>query len=98
MFRNLSYNSSEDLVLDDDLTDLLPSIEEANVISQELDMMMDFETVITTPSSRGELKGRKAVRVRKDFRFQTQMSLICHQEIVYGECLGNVYKSVVFRK
>ena len=58
----LTFDLAEDLIMEDDLGDLLPRIEEANTISEALDMHRTFETVITTPSSRGELKGHKAVR------------------------------------
>ena len=49
------------MILMDDLADLLQEIEEANIISEKLDMKKTFETVTTTAASRGEIRGPKAV-------------------------------------
>lgn len=49
------------MLLQEDIADMLPGIEEANAISAELDKKKKFEMVMVSPEARGELKGRKQV-------------------------------------
>ncbi|EDV28301.1 uncharacterized protein TRIADDRAFT_53800 [Trichoplax adhaerens] len=53
-----SEKSREQLLLREELIELLPMVEEANAISQELDRKVDFEIVILSPEARGLSKGR----------------------------------------
>ncbi|XP_041372207.1 kinesin-like protein KIF28P [Gigantopelta aegis] len=54
----------DDALLQEDITEILPAVEEANSISDELDKKMKFEIMIVSPEARGELKGRTEVMVR----------------------------------
>ena len=49
------------MLLQADVKDMLPAVEEANAISAELDKKKKFEMVMVTPEARGELEGRKKV-------------------------------------
>lgn len=42
---------------------MLPAVEEANAISEELDKKRRFEIMIVSPEARGELSGRTEVRI-----------------------------------
>ena len=53
--------SVEDMLLDEDLVDMVPAVEEANSISEELDKKKKFELVIVPGVARGDLNGRKLV-------------------------------------
>ncbi|KAK3106540.1 hypothetical protein FSP39_022244 [Pinctada imbricata] len=55
--------SRDDALLQDDLMEMMPAIEEANSISQALDKKMKFELAIVSPEARGELTGRTEVMV-----------------------------------
>lgn len=44
--------------------ELMPAVEQANSISEELDKKMKFEMMIVSPEARGELKGRTEVSCR----------------------------------
>ncbi|XP_052091437.1 kinesin-like protein KIF28 [Mytilus californianus] len=56
--------SREDVLLQEDLLEMLPAVEEANAISEELDKKRKFEIMIVSPEARGELSGRTEVMVR----------------------------------
>ncbi|XP_064610663.1 kinesin-like protein KIF28 isoform X2 [Liolophura sinensis] len=56
--------SKEDALLKDDMLELIPAIEEANSISEELDKKMKFELMVVSPEARGEIHGRTEVMVR----------------------------------
>ena len=49
------------MLLQEDLVDMVPAVEEANAISEELDKKKKFELVIVPGASRGEVGGRKLV-------------------------------------
>lgn len=54
---------TEDALLKDDMLELIPAIEEANSISEELDKKMKFELMVVSPEARGEIHGRTEVCV-----------------------------------
>ncbi|KAL5010885.1 hypothetical protein ScPMuIL_013190 [Solemya velum] len=56
--------SRDDALLQEDMLELMPAVEEANSISEELDKKLKFELMIVSPEARGELKGRTEVMVR----------------------------------
>ena len=43
--------------------EMLPAVEEANSISEELDKKKKFELMLVSPEARGQLTGRTEVRV-----------------------------------
>ena len=45
---------------------MLPAVEEANSISEELNRKKKFEVMLVSPEARGELKGRTKVRASAD--------------------------------
>lgn len=51
------------MLLKEDVLEILPAIEEANSISEEMDKKMTFEAVMVPAESRGQLSGREEVRV-----------------------------------
>lgn len=52
------------MLLEEDLIDMVPAVEEANSISEELDKKKKFELVIIPGLARGDINGRKMVRAR----------------------------------
>ena len=42
--------------------EILPAVEEANSISEELDKKKKFEVVLVSPEARGEIGGRMQVK------------------------------------
>ncbi|XP_064643927.1 kinesin-like protein KIF28 isoform X2 [Lineus longissimus] len=56
--------SKEEMLLQEDLVEMLPAVEEANAISVELDKRKKFEVMIVSPEARGDLKGRSEVFVK----------------------------------
>ncbi|XP_006815172.1 kinesin-like protein KIF28 [Saccoglossus kowalevskii] len=56
--------SDEDLLLQEDLVDMLPAVEEANAISEELDRKVKFEIVVISAKARGLTSGRTEVCVK----------------------------------
>ncbi|KAK3784099.1 hypothetical protein RRG08_066087, partial [Elysia crispata] len=61
---DLNAKTKEDAMLQEDIVELMPAIENANSISEDLDKKMKFELMVVSPEARGELKGRKLVMVR----------------------------------
>lgn len=59
-----SNKSKDELLLQEDIADILPGIEEANSISAELDKKKKFEMVMVSPEARGEVTGRTEIYVR----------------------------------
>ena len=53
----------EDVLLQEDLLEMLPAVEEANSISEELDKKRKFDIMIVSPEARGELTGRTEVNI-----------------------------------
>nr|XP_022323498.1 kinesin-like protein KIF28P isoform X1 [Crassostrea virginica] len=56
--------SREDALLQEDMLEIMPAVEEANAISQELDKKMKFESMVVSPEARGELSGRTEVMIK----------------------------------
>ncbi|XP_059144638.1 kinesin-like protein KIF28P isoform X3 [Physella acuta] len=62
---DISANKSTDeALLQEDVLDLMPAIENANSISEDLDKKMKFELMVVSPEARGELAGRTQVMIR----------------------------------
>ncbi|KAI8767400.1 kinesin protein KIF28P [Biomphalaria glabrata] len=59
-----SNKSQEEALLQEDVLDLMPAIDNANSISEDLDKKMKFELMIVSPEARGELTGRTEVMIR----------------------------------
>ncbi|CAB3985233.1 kinesin KIF28P [Paramuricea clavata] len=53
--------SKDELLIQEDLLDILPMVEEANAISQELDRKVKFEACVLSPKSRGLVSGHPEV-------------------------------------
>lgn len=53
----------DEALLQEDVVDLMPAIENANSISEDLDKKMKFELMVVSPEARGELTGRTQVIV-----------------------------------
>ncbi|XP_046350118.2 kinesin-like protein KIF28P isoform X2 [Haliotis rufescens] len=56
--------SKEDLLLQEDLIQLLPMVNEANAMSEELDKKVKFEIALVSPQARGLQHGRTEVNVK----------------------------------
>ena len=52
---------TEDLLLQEDLVEMIPALEEANAISEELDKKVKFEIVVLSAKARGLTSGRTEV-------------------------------------
>ena len=52
---------SEDLLLQEDLIELLPMVNEANAMSEELDKKVKYELALISPQGRGLKEGRTEV-------------------------------------
>jgi len=61
---NQENKSKDDMLLQEDLIEMLPAVQEANSISEELDRKRKFEVILVSPEARGELKGRTKVFVK----------------------------------
>ena len=49
------------MLLHEDLVEMIPAVEEANAISEELDQKVKFELVVMSPKARGLAHGRTEV-------------------------------------
>ncbi|KAK7109967.1 hypothetical protein V1264_013913 [Littorina saxatilis] len=56
--------SKEDLLLQEDLIELLPMVNEANAMSEELDKKVKYELALISPQARGLKEGRTEVMVK----------------------------------
>ncbi|XP_041460234.1 kinesin-like protein KIF28P isoform X3 [Lytechinus variegatus] len=63
-FDMSSKKSGEDLLLQEELVEMIPMVEEANAISEELDRKVKFEIVVMSPKARGLSHGRTEVCVK----------------------------------
>ncbi|XP_033105762.1 kinesin-like protein KIF28P [Anneissia japonica] len=63
-FDMSSKQSVEEMILQEDLIDLMPAVEEANAISEDLDRKVKFEIVVVSPKARGLTHGRTEVCVK----------------------------------
>lgn len=61
---NMENKSRDETLLQEDIMELMPAVEQANSISEDLDKKMRFELMVVSPEARGELKGRTEVMVR----------------------------------
>jgi len=52
----------DDAILQQDLIEIMPGVEEANSISEAMEKGRRFDLVIVAPEARGELSGRTEVR------------------------------------
>ncbi|KAL4229280.1 hypothetical protein ACF0H5_012320 [Mactra antiquata] len=59
-----SNKSRDDAILQQNLIETMPGVEEANSISQALDKRKRFDMIIVSPEARGELSGRTEVMVK----------------------------------
>ncbi len=60
---NIDHAASTDVaLLQEDLCDVMPAVEEANSISEELDKRVKFEIVLIAPQLLGKMKGKAEVR------------------------------------
>ena len=50
-----------EMLLKEDVMEILPAVEEANSISEEMDKKVTFEAVIVSPEARGVINGRPEV-------------------------------------
>ncbi|XP_076455652.1 kinesin-like protein KIF28 isoform X2 [Babylonia areolata] len=61
---NMENKSRDETLLQEDIMELMPAIEQANSISEDLDKKMKFDLMVVSPEARGELKGRTEVMIR----------------------------------
>ncbi|KAL8616438.1 hypothetical protein ACOMHN_041041 [Nucella lapillus] len=61
---NMENKSRDETLLQEDIMELMPAVEQANSISEDLDKKMRFELMVVSPEARGELKGRTEVMMR----------------------------------
>ena len=54
---------ADEMLLQEDLMEMMPAVEEANSISEELDKKKKFELMLVSPEARGELHGRTKVTI-----------------------------------
>ena len=55
---------ADDALLQQNLIEVLPAVEEANSISEALSKGKRFDMVVTSPEARGEMKGHTEVMVK----------------------------------
>ena len=58
-FELFSGDSTDVGALHEDLIEVMPAVEEANSISEELDKRVKFEIILVAPNKLGTLKGIK---------------------------------------
>ncbi|XP_076810506.1 kinesin-like protein KIF28 isoform X2 [Clavelina lepadiformis] len=61
---NRAGKSKEDMLLQEDLIQIMPMVNEANAISEELDKKMLYEIALISPQARGLKDGRTEVSVK----------------------------------
>lgn len=59
----INMGSEDNGQLQEDILAMLPGVETANSISEELDQKLKFDMMIVSPSARGELKGLTEVKL-----------------------------------
>jgi len=52
---------SEDMLLQEDLIQIMPMVNEANAMSEELDQKMSYEIALISPQARGLKEGKTEV-------------------------------------
>ena len=63
LYYSLHECSTDDILLQEDLIELMPMVLEANAISEELNKKMFFEIALVSPQARGLKDGRTEVSV-----------------------------------
>ncbi|XP_072032274.1 LOW QUALITY PROTEIN: kinesin-like protein KIF28P [Amphiura filiformis] len=63
-FDMSAKHSNDELLLQEDLVEMIPALEEANAISEELDKKVKFEIVVMSAKARGLASGRTEVCVK----------------------------------
>jgi len=61
VIMNNLLSISDEMLLQEDMVDIMPAIEEANSISEDLDKKKKFEVMLVSPEARGQMKGRTEV-------------------------------------
>ncbi|KAK2143188.1 hypothetical protein LSH36_870g00010 [Paralvinella palmiformis] len=61
---NNENKSRDEMLLQEDMVDIMPAIEEANSISEDLDKKKKFEVMLVSPEARGQMKGRTEIYVK----------------------------------
>ena len=60
---NIDHAGSSDVaLLQEDLIDVMPAVEEANSISEELDKRVKFEIILISPQMLGKMQNKVEVR------------------------------------
>ena len=73
-FHNLYF-------LQEDLIDVMPAVEEANSISEELDKRVKFEIILISPQMIGKMQGTKGSKAEVKIIFY---KLICKSSLIYS--------------
>jgi len=71
---NLLLLLLDEAILQQDLIEIMPGVEEANSIGEALDKNRRFDLVIVSPEARGELTGRTEVRT-----YVIYLSICCNK-------------------
>ena len=58
-------------LLQEDLIDVMPAVEEANSISEELDKKVKFEIILISPHMLGKMQGPAKADVKTIFKYMT---------------------------
>jgi hypothetical protein len=58
-----NVGSSDVAMLQEDLIEVMPAVEEANSISEELDKRVKFEIILISPQALGKLQSKAEVRM-----------------------------------
>ncbi|XP_076437363.1 kinesin-like protein KIF28 [Babylonia areolata] len=61
---NMGNKTRDESLLQEDIMELMPAVEQANSISEDLDKKLKFDLMVVSPEARGELNGRTEVMVR----------------------------------
>ncbi|XP_041367866.1 kinesin-like protein KIF28P [Gigantopelta aegis] len=64
LVKNEVGKSKEDMLLQEDLIQMLPMVNEANAMSEELDKRVKFELALVSPQARGLTEGNTEVMVK----------------------------------
>ena len=54
---------SDEILLQEDLIQVMPMLNEANAMSEELDMKVFYEIALLSPQARGDKNGRTEVKI-----------------------------------
>ena len=59
-------SSSDFALLQEDLVEVMPAVEEANSISEELDKRVKFEIILISPQMLGKMQSKAEVRISRN--------------------------------